>query len=741
MKIGQKLLLILLASALVPLLASGIPAMITAQQTLRDQIQSRIDNTATHQTQRVQELEDAARTRLNDLIVKVQIRLLLDQYNANPTDSLQVALTAALQDLLSNQDLFKRIHLLSMSGKVIASTESQAVGRDYAGSEVFQAGSQQLTTDQFFKDTDGALRQYLTGPLQIGNRKVGVLVVEGIADQYVYVMQDYTELGRTGESYLIRDLSGGKKQYLTPLRFKSDTVLSTVSAADALSDYRGHDVVLASKPLEHVTWGVVAKIDLSEVEAPLVRMQQLLMVLIGLAAVAAIVGAWYLSRAVTAPITRFTRVVEKIRGGDLNQQVDIRSHDEIGTLGIVFNEMTAKIKHYYEELEAKVRERTQALETAQLQLQQNVKQDEALLGSIGDSVMATDRHGYVIWINKSAEKMLKLTNQEILGKRYDMVWQLETEKGEPVPPEQRPILRALTNGQPQQNADYYYVRKDAQGKIVVRFAIAVNVAPVFLDGQMTGAIVVFRDITHEREVDRMKTEFISLASHQLRTPLSAIRWFSEMLLAGDAGELSAEQQEFTKNISDSTKRMTDLVGSLLDIARIESGRIMINPQPTDLAELINGIVTDLKGKTSIKQQQLVVSVHKDLPKINVDPQLVGQVYLNLLTNAIKYTPKGGEITVLVSRKGEEVVSQVADNGYGIPPEEQDKMFQKFFRATNIIKVESDGTGLGMYLVKAIVESSGGRIWFESEVGKGTTFWFTLPMSGMKAKAGEVTLGA
>lgn len=428
---------------------------------------------------------------------------------------------------------------------------------------------------------------------------------------------------------------------------------------------------------------------------------------------------WMIAVIITNRIKKLRLGAIRIANGDFTYKVDIKSGDEFGQTAQSFNQMGDRLQESYNKL---------VLEK---------KRHETLLQSMTDGIIALDHDGTVLLTNKAALNMLNLPDQDsAIGKSIFDIFPLHsTSTHRKIAKKQRPEYRTLSTGEASSEVFEFRPTKNSDDKEF----LGVSVSPVVLHKTITGLVLVIRDVTKEREIDRMKTEFISLASHQLRTPLSAIRWFGEMLLNGDGGELNEEQKELAVNMMDSTHRMIDLVNSLLNISRIESGRIIIDPRPTDIKELVEGIVTDLKAKIAEREQNIAVSVHSNLPKINLDPSLIGQVYMNLLTNAIKYTPRGGDIAVIVSKKDDFIVTQVSDSGFGIPKKQHGQVFQKFFRAENVISVETDGNGLGLYLIKAIVESSGGEIWFESEENKGTTFWFSLPMSGMKAQEGEVSL--
>jgi signal transduction histidine kinase len=252
-------------------------------------------------------------------------------------------------------------------------------------------------------------------------------------------------------------------------------------------------------------------------------------------------------------------------------------------------------------------------------------------------------------------------------------------------------------------------------------------------------------------VDQAKTEFVSLASHQLRTPLTTVNWYSEMLLTGDVGPLNEKQREYLNEIYKGSKRMGGLVNALLDVSRMEMGTFIVEPEPTDIPLLARSVVSELQPQLDQKSLQFIAKYADNLPIMNADPKLLRMVLQNLLANAVKYTPPKGQIKLelnLATARGQIIPTQgpgsnilikVSDTGYGIPRANQDKIFTKLFRADNVRAKDTEGTGLGLYIVKGIVDQAGGQIWFESEENQGATFYVTLPLAGMKKKSGTKTL--
>ena len=328
--------------------------------------------------------------------------------------------------------------------------------------------------------------------------------------------------------------------------------------------------------------------------------------------------------------------------------------------------------------------------------------------------------------------MLGWHSENLVGRALLDILPIIDEKGNLIPDKEHPVRTTLITGIPTTTTTttghtYNYVRKDK-----TKFPIANIVSPVIIDGKTVGTIEVFRDITKEKQIDKAKTEFVSLASHQLRTPLSTVNWYSEMLLAGDVGELSAEQKTYLEEIYKGNQRMVDLVNTLLDVSRIELGTFLGESQLTDIIPLTRGVIDEQKNKIDEKKIMHTCTFEKNLPQIQADPKLLRMVIQNLLSNAIKYTPNGGTIAISFSlADASNVVFKISDTGYGIPDNQQDRIFTKLFRADNVIGKDTEGTGLGLYIAKSIIEQSGGKLWFESKENKGTTFYALLPIKGVK----------
>jgi signal transduction histidine kinase/DNA-binding response OmpR family regulator len=245
-------------------------------------------------------------------------------------------------------------------------------------------------------------------------------------------------------------------------------------------------------------------------------------------------------------------------------------------------------------------------------------------------------------------------------------------------------------------------------------------------GAVNGLTLTLRDVTHERHVSRLKADFVSFVTHQLRTPLSGINWLLE--LAAEIPDLDVEASGYIADARGASARLTGLVNDLLDVSRLEGGKITLQCAPTDLEALTREVLVDVATLLRDKGHDLTVEAVPGLT-IPADPQLIRQVFLNLTSNAVKYTPAGGRIAIRLTREAETVCWSVQDNGIGVPRANQARLFEKFYRADNVVSIETEGTGLGLCLARLIVERSGGQLTCESEEGRGSTFFVRLPLGG------------
>ncbi len=346
----------------------------------------------------------------------------------------------------------------------------------------------------------------------------------------------------------------------------------------------------------------------------------------------------------------------------------------------------------------------------------------ALDGS-SDHVIITDPNGIILYANTGLMNITGFSVEEVIGKKagtkelwggmmpqefYETLWHT-------IKIDKKPFVGEIHNK-----------RKNGS-----TYEASSTISPIIHeDGTLAFFIGIERDITKEKEIDRAKTEIVSLASHQLRTPLTAINWYVEMLRGGDAGVLNEKQNEYASEIYTASQRMVKLVNDLLNASRIELGTFIVSPETINMPELMHAVVDDLQPQINAKKIQFTKSFASNLPTITADPKLMQMVLQNLLSNAVKYTPEGGSVTlsIALNEQAHMIVISIADTGYGIPKNQQDKIFTRLFRADNARKQDPDGSGLGLYIIKTIVEKSHGTIEFTSEENKGTTFMVSLPAS-------------
>lgn len=427
------------------------------------------------------------------------------------------------------------------------------------------------------------------------------------------------------------------------------------------------------------------------------------------------------------PVSVSSSVVRDGRGDPTGLILVLNDLRELTTLTEAL-EKSARDKDDLEKSQSALLNVLEDLNKEKEQIEREHAEDAALLESIGDGTIAVDKDGRVILMNRPAEEMLEV-GANVIGKDFVEIVDIEDKKEQPVPSDKKIVPIVLSTGK-KVSGTYYFLRKD-----LPKFPVAITASPVILEGNTIGAILVFRDITSEMEIDRAKTEFVSLASHELRTPLATISWYTEMLLEGDLGKITGKKREHLEEIYRENQRMIDLVNALLSVSRIEMGTFSIELQQADLKELAEVEFKQLEPQIKDRKIKIKKTYSKDLPLVKVDPKLMGVIFRNLLSNSIKYTPEGGTVSLSIEVKNRNIAITISDTGYGIPKKQQHLVFTKLFRGDNVMKLETVGTGLGLYIVKSILDHAGGKIRFESKENKGTTFYISIPLKGMTAKSG------
>lgn len=354
--------------------------------------------------------------------------------------------------------------------------------------------------------------------------------------------------------------------------------------------------------------------------------------------------------------------------------------------------------------------------------------DEAILSSIGDAVFATDKNGKILLFNRMAEELIGVPSKEAIGSYYKEIATFVKESDGK--PSDDFIVEAITKNKKTKMANHtLLIRKDGY-----KIPVADSAAPIKNnDGETIGCVVVFRDATKEREIDRAKTEFVSLASHQLRTPTTSINWYSEMLLEGEVGALNEKQKEYLKEIHHGNQRMIELVNALLSVSRIELGTFAIQLGSADITTIADDVLEELQTQIDEKKLKIEKKYKKGVPIIKSDRKLIRIVFQNLLSNAVAYTTSKGKISIEIKKTDMGVHIEIEDDGCGIPYNAQPTIYTKFFRADNARAIKSDGTGLGLYITKSIIKTLGGTISFKSKEGDGTTFSVDIFGRGMTKK--------
>lgn len=342
------------------------------------------------------------------------------------------------------------------------------------------------------------------------------------------------------------------------------------------------------------------------------------------------------------------------------------------------------------------------------------------IDNVSDHIIITDPSAKIIYMNKAVETTTGYSPKEAIGKHPFDLWGGYMNKDfykklwNTIKIHKKKFLGEITNQ-----------RKNGE-----KYIVDCQIIPITnSNGEIVFYLGIERDITRIKEVEKMKSEFVTVTSHQLRTPLTSIKWYVQFLLQEENGPLNKNQKSFVEQILSSNEKMIKLINDILNVAHIETGmRFSIVKEKKDVIEILKQVFNEQAIIAESKKIKIIFTPSlKGKMRIPIDPEKIQQVFQNLMSNAIKYSFLGKKIFITYQKKGRDFIFSIKDQGLGIRTNQQNRVFEKFFRAENILALDTDGTGLGLYISKAIIEGHGGKIWFTSKENQGSTFFLSLPL--------------
>jgi NtrC-family two-component system sensor histidine kinase KinB len=376
-------------------------------------------------------------------------------------------------------------------------------------------------------------------------------------------------------------------------------------------------------------------------------------------------------------------------------------------------EVTTRMRDQYESALSQKDKEQEVVQVKYKNLVKEKNQTEAIVQSLAEGLVVVNAKGEVVMMNPAAEKLLGVDKKQKVGRPLT----------ENLKDEELVSLVRDAQGQGEKVVELSSMQQETKKVIRSSSALIENE-----NGQTVGMVSVLTDVTKQRELDRMKTQFVSTVTHELRTPLVATQKALDVVILGTAGPLNTDQSRFLEIAHRNLDRLFRLINDILDFSKLEAGRMKMEFAGASIEALAAEVIQGLETWAQSKQVTLARQIEPGLPQVSMDPMRIGQVLTNLIGNALKFTPPGGRVTVEAKRAGEDKVEVgVQDTGIGIASEDLSKLFQRFVQVGERRQTDVSGTGLGLSIAKEIVELHGGRIWAESEKGQGTRFVFTLPL--------------